>query len=239
MISTSIKKFGLSIVNNIFAFSAKSGDWSRIVSYSNYLGDANPCMFIKKSKYTVLVPLNSSDEGLLMAAKTKTRNQIRRALKDGVVCEESNDMKEFVEYYNAFAKDKGLGVISEQTCIKYGNSLILTKAIKDGTILCYHANLLDDESRRSILLYSASLRLSENINRTLIGNANRLLHYFDFCCLRDKGMNIYDFGGIYTGDKDKAKMGIADFKQSFGGEKAPVYTYYSPLYYMLMILTGK
>lgn len=227
MIVASSKVSFFHITNKIFASDYCSNDFFKIVSYSTYLGEKKPYLLIKKSKSTVILSLCQSDEELLMAAKTKTRNQIRRAIKDKVVCAESFDVDEFVNFYNTFAQEKGLPCIAVSSCLKYKGSLHLTKAMYDNKTICYHAYLIDKSIKRSLLLYSASMRLSEGIDRGLIGNANRYLHYFDLCFLRDLGMDIYDFGGIYLGDKDKSKIGIAEFKQSFGGSVVKVTSYYS------------
>ena len=236
MIITSSKTIGLTITNKIFARKSSTSDFLKIISYSTFLGNKKPRLMVKKTKSTVAIPLHHTDEELLMGTKSKTRNQIRKAIKDNVVCSISSDVEEFVAFYNDFAKEKGLSSISVSSCLKYKESLQISKASYENETICYHANLIDTESKRSLLLYSASARLTEGVDKSMIGNANRYLHYYDLCSLRDAGMGIYDFGGVYMGNKDKAKMGIADFKQSFGGSIEKVTTYYSPIFYLLSLL---
>ena len=236
MITTTNKISAFTVSNKIFANSYSLSDCIKIVSYSTYLGEKRPPLMIRRFKSTVVIPLQQPDADLLMGMKSKTRNQIRKAIKDNVDCSLSSDIEEFVLFYNAFAKEKGLPSIKPSTCLKYKESLYLSKAVYENKVICYHANLIDFESRRSILLYSASARLTDKVDRGLIGNANRYLHYFDLCKLRDDGIEVYDFGGVYLGNKDKAKMGIADFKQSFGGTIEKVISYISLGFYFMYIL---
>jgi len=235
MITTFSKVSVITVTNKIFARSYSLSDLFKIVSYSTYLGEKKPPIMIIKTKSTVVIPLHQTDDELLMGTKSKTRNQIRKAMKDQVECEVSSDVEEFVSFYNEFAKEKGLPNITVASCLKYKDSIHLSKACLGNKTICYHANLIDCDTKRSLLLYSASSRLLEGVDRGMIGNANRYLHLFDLCSLRDAGMDVFDFGGIYLGHKDKAKMGIADFKQSFGGSIEKVVSYYSFSFYLLSL----
>ena len=60
--------------------------------------------------------------------------------------------------------------------------------------------------------------------RNLIGRANRYLHWRDIRLFRDRGYDLYDFGGLDVTGRSEKTAGIARFKRGFGGEVRPVYS---------------
>lgn len=235
MIEAISKIKGLKITLKIFADKLNRADRLKFVSYNTYLGDFIPLLFIKKISTTIVIPTQGSDDDLLAHMKSNTRNEIRKAIREGCTFEELQDIPLFVNYYNSFAEEKGLALIDNDHCYKYGESLKIFAVKKDDDIFSAHANLVDKQTKRSMLLYSASIRLTDNINRSAVGNANRFLHFKELAWFRDYGIESYDFGGIYTGEKDTAQIGIASFKRSFGGEEKKSISVYSIPYYLLLL----
>ena len=76
------------------------------------------------------------------------------------------------------------------------------------------------------MLYSASVlaQSADSSARNLIGRANRYLHWHDIRLFRDRGYDLYDFGGLDVTGRSEKTAGIAQFKRGFGGEVRPVYS---------------
>lgn len=232
MIIVKNKILGISSKLYLFPIKINTKDIFKIVSYNFYLGNNKRLPFIHHKSNTIYINLSYNNEELLKQAKSNTRNEIRKAIREDYKYENNIPILQFVTFYNTFANDKKLPKITEQHCLKYGNHLYLSAVKYNNQYLSMHATIYDIETSISRLLYSASGRLNSSADTKIIGIGNRFLHYMDFISLRDLGLLKYDFGGIYTGDKDKSQQGIAHFKASFGGEIAEINSYYSVLYYL-------
>ena len=86
----------------------------------------------------------------------------------------------------------------------------------EGKLLAAHL-LLVDRPARVRLLFSATARLEEGVNRSPIGGANRYLHWFEFNYYKAAGIPCYDLGGVELDEKSPI-YSITKFKLSFGGE---------------------
>jgi hypothetical protein len=77
---------------------------------------------------------------------------------------------------------------------------------------------------RCRLLFSAShfRGQGETALRSLIGRANRLLHWRDLVAFKQQGFNCYDWGGWHAGTEE-VLVRINQFKESFGGDRCPLY----------------
>ncbi len=75
-------------------------------------------------------------------------------------------------------------------------------------------NICDREEAR--LLHSASCFREESADQSLIGRANKRLHWEDIKYFKQKGLLRYDWGGISDFENPN---GIDEFKLKFGGEK--------------------
>ncbi len=53
--------------------------------------------------------------------------------------------------------------------------------------------------------------------RSLVGMANRFLHFKDMTYFKDNNYMVYDFGGYAFETNDEQLKNINDFKDSFGG----------------------
>lgn len=194
-----------------------------------YLG--GPSFLLKlmrhRQHHTVIVDITKNPEEILQGCKSNTRNEIRRAEREGVSFGYIDSLQEFVDYYNAFAVEKNLPMITRNNVEKYGGNMIITKCMFEGKILSMHASLIDKETGRSSLLYSASIRLAEGVDRKLIGMANRYLHYQDFLAFKERGCVSYDFSGVCNDPNQPEKYNIGLFKKSFGGEEVDQESYSS------------
>ena len=57
----------------------------------------------------------------------------------------------------------------------------------------------------------------DKTERSMIGRANRWLHWRDIAAFKEQGYAIYDLGGWYAGSGDYEKLSINKFKEGFGG----------------------
>lgn len=166
---------------------------------------------------TICIDLTQSEEDILQGCKSNTRNEIRRAIREEFFFEVVNSIDEFVSFYNAFAKSKGLDIINHETLSKFGNNLALYKSGKNDITMSMHATSIDKEAGIATLLYSASVRLEDNIDRKDIGFSNRFLHYKEFLAFKNLGLSTYDINGVCQDPNQKEKYSIGLFKAGFGG----------------------
>lgn len=197
------------------------GDSIRLVMYtqSRFVG-IRPG-FARKPFFTKLVNLGIGRGELLDHCEKKTRYEINRADRDGTEFTVEGDLEKFVEFYNLFADSKGLRRLRRREFIQqYGPHVIVTKAVHGNVDLVMHCYLIDRDVSRVRLLRSASLhRLqSSSADKSLIGRANRFLHYRDMLYFKGNGFRVYDLGGYAHRTDDPVLRRINDFKDGFGGE---------------------
>jgi hypothetical protein len=179
--------------------------------------------------------------------RKSTRYAIGRAQRDGIEFKINQNYEKFYHINKSFMQQKGTAplfwIFDEKldTIKMYGT---LFTAEHEGEILGGHLYLEDEAN--IMLWISASRRLEEDREKaTLIGNANRMLHWEAIKYAKEKGIREFDWGGLWSSDeanKDKVKKSINSFKLSFGGEIVPRYSYqqiYSPLYKVGSYLYGK
>ncbi len=209
-------------------------DLFKVILYCNYRGDLK-----KIPGYYKIIPgkscetdLRRSMDEILAQMKSNTRNEIRRAEREGCEFEVVEDIDEFVPFYNAFCDSKGFNdYVSHSRLAKY-KSILISKAVKDDTTLAMHVNLLDEKSKTALLILSSSQRLSEGVDRKLIGWGNRFLHYKDLEYLKSKGFGTYDWSGVCM-DPDDPRYSIGQFKLGFGGKLVDGTSLMTPLYAFL------
>ncbi len=219
----------------LFADHLSFSDLFRLVLYNGYRGDKAhiPFYYHVGKGHSAETDLTQSMDGLMKLMKSNVRNEIRRAEKEGVEFAFVESLDEFVPFYNAFCKNKGLAdCTSVSRMAKYGKNLILTKAMYQGKTLAMHANLIDEKSGVSLLIYSCSPRLEEGVDRRLIGWSNRYLHYKDLEYLKSLGLKIYDWSGVCT-NPNNPEHTIGEFKLSFGGRLIDSWSLSTPLFHLV------
>ena len=184
-----------------------------------------------KKQYSLISDLTLSLDDLLANCKKQCRYEIRRGLKenyniDFFLPEELKKNPEIINqfksvYYSFVDNKKIANVYNEKAIHGYidtGNLIVSRAEVGENGIL-WHAYIFDD--RNSRLLYSASNFHKLELDRALIGRANRVLHWKDMIFLKELGLEIMDWGGI--GDPSN-ESGICKFKKSFGGTPHTSYT---------------
>lgn len=219
---------------NINAKEIRLIDAFLISCYTAYLGKISRLFKVLKG-YTIHIDLEKNEDEILMDFKANTRNEVRRGIKDGYTIKRIEDINLFVDFYNNFAKAKGLSKIERKHIEKYSNVLIYA-SVFNNEILTMHASIVDVDLKQVSLLYSASKRLDDNIDRKSIGISNRFLHYMEFIEFKKDGFYTYDFSGVCEDPDNREEYSIGIFKKGFGGELIERYTLYSyPMWWLLLI----
>lgn len=195
-----------------------------------------PWCMVREFRKTIWIDLSKSEDEILMGFKSNTRNEVRKAMRECITIELVKEVECFVEFYNRFAREKGLEVISNRDILKYPNVLIC-QSLLNGKSLCMHANVIDEDNKIVRLLYSASVRFDTGIDRKVVGLSNRFLHYAEFLKFKQLGYVIYDFGGINEDENNKEQYNITIFKKGFGGEIREEIHLKSVLVYLLLKLS--
>lgn len=218
----------------IFATKLEISDLWKAVYYAGYRGDVNriPFYYSIIHGHSAVSDLNMDMDDILGSMKSNTRNEIRRAEKEGVEFEANVPYEQFVPYYNSFAESKGLDDrVNIERLSKYDKTII-TKATHEGITLAMHATVVNIESGIAFLLFSCSPRLDAGVDKKMIGWGNRYLHYKDFEYLKSEGIKTYDWSGICIDPQD-SRYSIGQFKLSFGGTLVDSYVLKTPIYAFL------
>lgn len=163
----------------------------------------------------------------------ETRYEIRRCEKADSLFFDVNsnprnhDVVAFISFYQRFHQEKNLPN-TETSCAFYlktlnqfqeHNALVITSVMRqDQEPLCVHTYLVDGVRAR--LINSASIfRGADSGFRSLVGRANRYLHWRDMLYFKEQGYKIYDLGGLSTEVIDT----VSSFKRSFGGYQVTEY----------------
>lgn len=179
-----------------------------------------------------MTDLRASTDEILASMKSNTRNEIRRAIREGCEFRIEESLDDFVPFYNAFCKSKNLDDYTNKARIQKYEKVLITKAVHGDNVLAMHANILDGRSRTALLLFSCSQRLDEGVDRKMIGWGNRFLHFKDLEYLKSLGFETYDWSGVCLDPNDE-RYSIGQFKLAFGGRIVDSWSLKTPLYAML------
>ncbi len=184
--------------------------------------------------YTLTISLKQDEDNIFSKFRKNNRYEIKRAInKDKLICNiydkniEDKILNDFVSAYNEFGKERGLGQIVHTIYKSYANNynlLIANITNKEGDILVWNSYILYNKRAR-LKTSNSFLNTQDKDIKNLIGRANRMLHWKVMLYLKHSGYELYDFGGWYQGNKDIKKLGINNFKESFGGEKEISFNY--------------
>lgn len=218
----------------LFAEARSFWDLFKIAVYFSYQGDIGkvPFWYCKLHGHSAKSDLTLSMEDILTKMKSNTRNEIRRAVKEGCVFEIVEEAGEFIPFYNSFCESKGLGDFVDASRLGKYEHLLITKATHNGQTLAMHANILDPEEHLGVLILSCSQRLDSDVDKKMIGWGNRFLHFKELEYLKERGYTSYDWSGVVI-DPEDPLYSIGQFKLAFGGTLVDSWTLKTPLYRML------
>ena len=226
MVSIKKNQRFFSLTEHWFQYKFKCTDLFLLVCYRG-LRDAGNLKFwgIKKLTKTVVLPLDEPIEIIHANFSTSNKRSIKKSQARGVVCFFNNDRKEFIDFYNVFAKEKKLQPLDKSRAGEYeGEFWKCSYAVLNGEILVAHSYIEDVDSGIVRSMESGSMRLHNDYNPRDIADANKLLHYYDIHYFKERGLKFYDFGGWDD------LPGLLDFKKSFGGYPIEVHNFFSYTY---------
>lgn len=231
MIDVKYKIHGVSIVQAWFDDSCDISKHGKS-DILHFCCTANPGRTGKSHRqHTLQNDLTLTSEELLANCKSNVRNEIRRAEKDGITTAyygsivsktvEDSIIEEFNNEYNVMNEKKGRNarpILDNLKHLNACNALVVSTALFNNEIVAFHAYVCDGNITR--LLYSVSTFRNEDITPSIVGRANRRLHYIDMVAFKEHGYKVYDWGGYSL---DENLKGISDFKAGFGGIEKDVY----------------
>lgn len=183
--------------------------------------------------HTCMNDITRTEEDMLAAVNKAVRYQIRRSEKDNIeICFYTKDdirkspelLSTFADIYARMYQSKGSDTKLNMTAVKKyleADAILFSAVWRGGEMIVFHSYICDATDTR--LLHSASCFREESADQSMIGRANKRLHWEDILYFRKKGLLRYDWGGISDFENPN---GIDEFKLKFGGEKI---TYYNIL----------
>jgi lipid II:glycine glycyltransferase (peptidoglycan interpeptide bridge formation enzyme) len=180
-------------------------------------------LHVKEFK-TTCIDLHQEAEAIFNSFHPTIRYEIRRAERENLSCKaHSNpseiECSELIRCFDQFAKKKNIIPLSARRihALRKMGCLFITGSYCGTVPVATHVYIVNDT--RVALLYSFhNFEFKDNKMR---GFANKFLHWKDILLFKEKGLALYDFGGI---DADSLP-GISDFKLGFGGETRSQYSY--------------
>ncbi len=180
---------------------------------------------------TLQIDLKESKDEIFQSFCSKnTRNEIRKNIRDDEVAYSykenlsDDELKNFMNDLDWFMREKGkksnISFLTNQAK-NFVTNVCITYVKKNGITLAAHLYMFDDNRIR----YTAgvSYRNTKNIDSKLVGRSNRGLHWFDMQLFKERGIEIYDFGGIAINTKDRSEININKFKEAFSKNKISEY----------------
>lgn len=201
-------------------------DILRCLNYAEPVHGGNSQVF-----HTIHIDLSQTPEEIFSRMNSSTRNEVRRAEREGVRSESSTQpgddwLAAFLAFFEEFAAMKGLPAPNRDRIagMRDGGILDLSRALDaEGNVVVWHCQY--GAQARIRLLHSASLfrASTDKARASYIARANRFLHFRDMLRFRESGYAVYDFGGWYAGQTDTDKLRINSFKEGFGGQVVQVF----------------
>ena len=184
--------------------------------------------------HTCVNDLTFSEEELLAAINKAVRYQFRRSEKDQIEIrfymkadiEKSPELIfSFADLYERMYQSKGSDTKLNRAAIeKYleVDGIVFSAVWHEDEMIVFHSYIYDDTDTR--LLHSASCFREESADQSMIGRANKRLHWEDILYFKNKGLLRYDWGGISDFENPN---GIDEFKLKFGGKKITYYNVFA------------
>jgi len=190
--------------------------------------------FLNTTFTTIHIDLTKVENDIFSNFEKNTKYEINRALQKDSLTVSDVDMDSelivFMNAYDEFAKSKNLPLLNRKELqLLVDSSLLVIRKINDSNqqTLVYHSYITTDDRAR--LLHSFSFyRTKESSNKSLIGRANRLLHWNDILYFKNNQIKVYDLGGIDTDILNSETQAINKFKHCFGGKIVTEYNVQNP-----------
>lgn len=201
-------------------YSSKPSIWNCLTTLYKQSAHCKPVLGYKREDFfTKVIDLTKDEKELQAGFDKNTSYEIRRAEKEDITTSVELKVEHFKNFYNQFAKTKGLPPLNN-SINHYDTNLVITKAEYDEKEIVMHSYIIDESLKRVRLFHSASLfrNVLDTQTRAVIGRANRLLHFMDMKHFKSLGFMEYDLGGYAMDTKDETLCQINKFKDGFGGK---------------------
>jgi len=233
------KKIGfLKVSENWFEYKFRLAD---VVGLSVYWNVKKPAKvrapMVKTVSHSLELDLRGGMEPILDKYTKQTRQQVRIAETEGVTCVHDQNIDLFVEFYNDFARKRKTFLVSRHQIEGTGDALQLSFAFFKGEVIVAHSYLADKEAGIVRHHHAATRRLEEEVDKNLIGRANKYLTTANIQRFMDAGYHTFDFGGYAKDTEDKGLQGINKYKEQFGGILVESHNYFSYPYWIFKQLS--
>lgn len=184
--------------------------------------------------HTCMNDITLDEEQMLTNINKAVKYQFRRSEKDEIEVKfyEPEDIRNnpelldiFTDIYERMYQSKGSDTKFNITAVKEylaANAIVFSSVWHAGEMLVFHSYIRDEKDTR--LLHSASCFREESADQSMIGRANKRLHWEDIKYFKTKGLLRYDWGGISDFENPN---GIDEFKLKFGGDKITYYNVFT------------
>ena len=219
MLSIQYRKLGIPYAAYWFAPKPESSHALSLVAYRSCRDVGERIGFVRQTSHTKIVDTNQPDDKLFAQFNKTTSYEIRRSQRDGVRSVLSNDLAAYEAFYNDFARQKNLPLVTVAQLQRFGDNTQIVTAVVDGLPVAMNIYLVDRSGGRARLLRSASSFRGHDSSeaRNLIGRANRFAHWEAMKHFREMGFYLYDLGGYAPSTADEEIKRINQFKDGFGG----------------------
>ena len=192
---------------------------------------------IKFISHTIELDLRQDTDTINSNFSKQIRQQARAAETEGINCTFNNDITTFVDFFNDFAKKKNTSLVSQRRMEEFGNGIKLSFAMYNGEILAAHSYLTDNEAGIVRHHHAATRRLDDQVDKNMIGRANKYLTVKNIFYFKEQGYKIFDFGGYAKDTPDESLKGINNYKLLFGGQVTESVNYFSYGYWIFKKLS--
>ncbi|MBP2027205.1 lipid II:glycine glycyltransferase (peptidoglycan interpeptide bridge formation enzyme) [Acetoanaerobium pronyense] len=187
---------------------------------------------------TIFIDLKQSEEEILNQFNKTNRSLIKKLFKNNdfniaiTDCPTETEIEEFVEFYDMFAKKKGINRADKKLLYRLNDisSLSIGKAYHEGDLLSSMVFIKNKERVTGQYEGSGRFFFPENPHKVkMASKANRILEYMCMLHFKKEGLKIYDLGGVTLDPNDIEKANIDMRKKGFGGELVKEYHFMYPL----------
>jgi lipid II:glycine glycyltransferase (peptidoglycan interpeptide bridge formation enzyme) len=188
---------------------------------------------VQSISHTIEIDLTQPEEKVFSDISKSNKQDYRKAQDDNFIIEETTDLAAFANFFNDFAKQRNTFLTSEKRLLEKLPYLHVYLVKQHGVIISAQSYLLDEEEKIVRFYQSSSLRLNDDIDKTMVARSTKYLLINTILKYQQKGYKIFDLGGYAMDTTDEGLKGINNFKTKFGGEIVECKDYYSYPYWLI------
>ena len=186
-------------------------------------------------QYSAITDLTICRDDIFSSFASTLRNEIRRAKREEVTvrfCIGDDAIEQLPEFAGTFRhlyEEKGEKEelpVKEMNTYAERNALMISVASVSGEAKVFHSYIYDENSCRLTFSCSEFRAASSKEEKQSFARANKLLHWEDMLYFIDKGLSVYDWGGLTSPEEPN---GIDKFKLSFGCKPVEYYNIVYPV----------